>query len=350
MKKNYPEITRLRGMAIIMVLLYHSILVFPINLHEIEWCKNLHTLLWYIQMPLFFLVSGFCYSYTGSYFKYFLKKAKRILIPHLIFGLADMTLRVLPSYIPELAGMVNQKVTFKEAIVSFFLYGGEDPFLRSLFIMSVAFPLVAWIMNHGMLGKTVAFTGAGLAFLFQNSITNIQCLDYISSFFIYYVIGYWCKNAHYETIKKKLLSTNALLGGIVLLAVGSILVCNHIATGISLPFGMISVLKLWGVLIAIGGALIVYRFCAHMGGFADNIFTAAGKYSLTMYLLCGYALVVSRTIIVGKLGITTPVMVIVFNSLVDFVVLWFISRYVIKPCRFLCFICGMNYEKKNKKR
>ena len=73
-KRRWKEMDMLRGMAILMVLLYHSILVFPVNLHEITWCRMLHTFLWTVQMPLFFLVSGFCYSFRGSYREYVVRK------------------------------------------------------------------------------------------------------------------------------------------------------------------------------------------------------------------------------------------------------------------------------------
>ena len=44
--KRWQEADILRGMAILMVLLYHSIIVFPLDLHEIVWCRMLHTFLW----------------------------------------------------------------------------------------------------------------------------------------------------------------------------------------------------------------------------------------------------------------------------------------------------------------
>ena len=49
-RKRLPEVDILRGMAILMVLLYHSIIVFPVNLHEIQWCSALHTFLWVVQI------------------------------------------------------------------------------------------------------------------------------------------------------------------------------------------------------------------------------------------------------------------------------------------------------------
>ena len=101
-RKRLPEVDILRGMAILMVLLYHSIIVFPVNLHEIQWCSALHTFLWVVQMPLFFLVSGFCYSgqkaaSLAGYGGYFRKKCSRILVPHIVFSLLDVLTRIIPN-------------------------------------------------------------------------------------------------------------------------------------------------------------------------------------------------------------------------------------------------------------
>ncbi len=38
-KKYYEEIDILKGIAITLVVLGHSVIVYPINLHDIFWCK-----------------------------------------------------------------------------------------------------------------------------------------------------------------------------------------------------------------------------------------------------------------------------------------------------------------------
>ena len=143
-KKRLPEMDILRGMAILMVLLYHSIIVFPVNLHEIQWCSALHTFLWVVQMPLFFLVSGFCYTglhspagvgkpdcsgqprpgaeLSGSgrktaslagYGSYLRKKCSRILVPHIVFSLLDILPRIIPN------PLVNEQMEWREALKDF---------------------------------------------------------------------------------------------------------------------------------------------------------------------------------------------------------------------------------------
>ena len=62
------EIDIMRGLAIFLVVLGHAIIVYPINLHEITWCKTLHDLIYSFHMELFFVISGWCFKYNGNRF------------------------------------------------------------------------------------------------------------------------------------------------------------------------------------------------------------------------------------------------------------------------------------------
>ena len=59
--KYFEEINILKGMTIILVLLGHSPVIFPINLQEIYWCKLLVDIIYSFHMPCFFLISGFLF-------------------------------------------------------------------------------------------------------------------------------------------------------------------------------------------------------------------------------------------------------------------------------------------------
>ena len=65
-KHRIDEIDYLRGLAAFLVVLGHSIIVFPINLHDIYWRKYVYDLISTFHMPLFFVISGFCYSIRGG--------------------------------------------------------------------------------------------------------------------------------------------------------------------------------------------------------------------------------------------------------------------------------------------
>lgn len=74
-RKHYIEVDSLKGFAIFLVILGHSIIVFPIDLHKIyPWCEMLYNVIYLFHMPLFFFISGFCFSYHHDYKKLFIKR------------------------------------------------------------------------------------------------------------------------------------------------------------------------------------------------------------------------------------------------------------------------------------
>ena len=136
MKKYYEEVDILKGIAIILVIIGHAIILFPINLHEITWCNNVFKFVSISHMALFFMISGFCYNYGNNYKEYIAKKSKRILIPYLIFCFIDLIPRIF------LAQFVNRQTSVVEGIKKIFLEGGEYWFLYSLFNIFLFMPLI----------------------------------------------------------------------------------------------------------------------------------------------------------------------------------------------------------------
>ena len=63
-KKHIELIDILKGIAILSVLLCHSIIVYPINLEAIPWCLSIKSFVDAYQMPMFFLMK----STTGNTF------------------------------------------------------------------------------------------------------------------------------------------------------------------------------------------------------------------------------------------------------------------------------------------
>ena len=80
--KHYREIDILRGIAIIMVFLGHAVIVYPINLENVAWCRGLVAFISAVHMPLFFIVAGFCFHRKSTYVDMVQKKIKRLLVPY----------------------------------------------------------------------------------------------------------------------------------------------------------------------------------------------------------------------------------------------------------------------------
>ena len=93
-RKRYKEIDSLKGFAIFLVVLGHAIIYFPVNLHEVPWCEVLFTMLSGIHMPLFFAISGFCFSYRGKYWDFLFKKIKRLVFHDIVRSLRDLSCNI----------------------------------------------------------------------------------------------------------------------------------------------------------------------------------------------------------------------------------------------------------------
>lgn len=105
--KHYREIDILRGIAIIVVFLGHAVIVYPINLENVAWCRGLVAFISTVHMPLFFVVAGFCFHQKNTYGDMVQKKIQRLLIPYTAFNLMDMCCRLAFSKLvnrPETRG------------------------------------------------------------------------------------------------------------------------------------------------------------------------------------------------------------------------------------------------------
>lgn len=141
-KKHIDLIDILKGVAIISVLICHSVIVYPVNLENVAWSNALKTFVDSYQMPLFFMISGFLCSYKGNYGGYLLARVKRILVPYIVFDAAALFLRVVGG------SLVNRSMDIKSAIFQLFLQGtsaGGYWFLYTLFVISVIAPLF-WVI------------------------------------------------------------------------------------------------------------------------------------------------------------------------------------------------------------
>lgn len=148
-KKHIDLIDIIKGVAIISVLICHSVIVYPVNLEEVAWCNILKRFVDSYQMPLFFMISGFLCSYKGNYGGYLLARVKRILVPYIVFDAAALLLRVVGG------SLVNRSMDIKSAIFQLFLQGtsaGGYWFLYTLFVISVIAPLF-WVIFLGYTEK-----------------------------------------------------------------------------------------------------------------------------------------------------------------------------------------------------
>lgn len=320
-KKHYVEIDALKGWAIFLVVLGHSIIIYPVNIQANAIWGGLFAVITAMHMPLFFLVSGYCYSYKGVYGAYILKKVRRLLVPYFVFCLVEM----LPKFF--LADLINRPRGIGESLIKMLFYGGDYWFLWTLFMIFLFYPALDKLLRRNKCAEIV-----GLVVLAAISIVQIRIefweINAISKYLFWFYCGVLLKN------KVNLFAPENQKGKPLVNIVVLVSICAALYCFVKMPSGIAYnckkfVIAALGILIALNAV----RFKSF-----NDFFARFGKYSLQLYLLNGILLGISRTFICNVLGVETGIVIVLFNMLVDFFLSYLIVKYVcekIKPVRVL---------------
>lgn len=190
MEREY-KIDNLRAIAILLVVLGHSIIIYDPNWGVITsdteclpffYLKQMINL---IQMPLFFSISGYCFclSKNQNFGKnLLLVKFKRILIPYFIVCILYMnpikSLLGVPGYELSLSMCVQQVLLFTN--------NGHLWYLPSLFLMFI-------VTSIGIMGgrnRKTMFLIAIVLSVVSNRVPSVFSLSQFCLYYVYFIFGY----------------------------------------------------------------------------------------------------------------------------------------------------------------
>lgn len=323
LKKHFIEIDALKGWAIFLVVLGHAIIVYPIDLHEDLFWGKLFSIVASVHLPLFFTVSGYCFSYRGDYKSYLLKKVKRLLIPYFVFCLAE----AIPVML--LGALNHGSAGFGESIRLMLFYGGYYWFLWTLFLIFLIFPFLHKLFMRNTLTKVIGT----IVFVLLNIAPiplDFWCLDRVSQYLIYFWAGDLLRTK-WDFENRPSIKTSTLFL-ILFGAAWVILCCLSLArndTEMNVKF-------------LIEAALGIAASAAATGfPWFNRFFAKYGKYSLQLYLLNSFLLGASRALVCNVLHIETGIVIVAFNMLVDFFLSYLLIKYVFSKFRFMRELMGM---------
>lgn len=315
-RKIYREIDSLKGFAIFLVVLGHAIVYFPVNLHEIPWCETLFKMLSGVHMPLFFAVSGYCFSYRGNYGDFISKKAKRLLLPYFVFNLLDLVPRAL---LPQ---FVNRPQSMMESMTDILLHGGAYWFLYTLFIIFAFYPAVYKWQTQSV-RRRVIVTAVCLILSLVRIPTEAFTLYLLSGYLFFFNLGVQLKMSDLKVFDYKLTKGYKLLPAAVTV-IWLLLLFSPWASQLEVFVSLLSVVACY--------------FLTKLKLFQD-IFERFGKFSLQLYLLNGFLLVISRTIICRITA--DPLAIIGFNMLVDFILAYLAIKYICNRVKLFRVLMGI---------
>lgn len=324
MKKYYEELSILRGVAILLVLLGHSIILFPINLKNVTWCSYLYQYIYFFHMPLFFIIAGFCYSKKNNYKDYFISKFKRILIPYLVFSILDLVPRHL---LPQL---INGNKSIYDDIKSIIFNGGQYWFLYVLFILFILFPIIEKVLDNKIYSSFIILF---LIIISSFDVSKLFSLNQVFNYLFYFIIGNLFKRIYADKYKNIMSKWNiSLLTIITFIAIG-LLPKNHVTD----------------IIKAISGSVMAYSIVVFIKNKTINsTLRNFGDFSLQLYLLNGFMLVPARVIVVNLLHIKNPLFIIALIFISNALVGILLSKYIINKFTITKYLCGITIKNTQK--
>jgi len=324
----YHELNRLRGFAILLVVVGHSIIRFPLNIMDMPPYNTIYDYIYSFHVPLLFMISGLCYGFGSviSYKDFIKRKALRLIVPYCAFCLVVLVSKLL------LSSLVNRKVDgISEGLYSIVFEGGFYWFLYTLFIIFLIFPFLGRIAKR----TSVCIVGIGIIVLyFADLYPRILCLHNTGYYLIYFYIGY-ALAPHYEKIRDGALRFYLpilLVSLIPFILFGKNDITQNKIEALLVPFLGIVL----SFLIIVPVKIRVFNY------FMDRF----GDYSLQIYLIESLVLVITRHVFINYLQITKPVVLILLIVLAKISISTTMAHTILQKFAVSRLICGMPPEGK----
>ncbi|WP_407536947.1 acyltransferase family protein [Cetobacterium somerae] len=333
MKEYYNELTIMKGIGIILVILGHSFSFTGFNLLSNNFLNRyLYDSIYSFHMPLFFLIAGFLSNKLENNFSkiFYVSKTKRLLIPYIFINIID----AIPRHL--FINFVNNKSNNLERII---LYSGAATwFVYTLFLLFLVFPFVEKIII-----KRDKYYLFGVSLLFLNiykigysiKIFTIDRLVYMS---FYFYVGYILKK-YYKSIVEYFFSINFKFFTSLILIF--LLVSYKYNTG-----------NLTRIMIPFLGIVITWMFAIKIRSSNKKyvrFMTFCGENSLAFYLLEGFYGTFYRVLLIKVIPIEYNFFLVSSLFLLKLFSLYYGVKYIVSKIKILSFLLGAKYESKEKK-
>lgn len=322
------EIDILKGIAMVCMIIGHSIIVYPIDISHVSWCEDLHNFIYSFHMELLFLLSGYLYK-KKDYITYLSGKVHRIFVPYLIWGAIFLLMPVAFS------AVVHRETPLQDGLINYLFHGGGYWFLYVLFLIFMIYPLTDRL-NNWFKGALIIVI---LSINYFIEIPSVFCLDMVFLYLPYFIIG---------NILASLSLTNQNFQidryfGIVGLLFLCVFVINKIT---SLPVyfaGFVNTICIIGLVFVIAHFLYVAVKVTNdvILRWLNDLLSLCGQYSLQLYLFNGFLLVILRVLLCSILHIENPIIIVTSIAGFDILISLLVCVYLLPKSKLLSYVCGV---------
>lgn len=320
--RHFDEIDICKGIAILLVLIFHSFILYPIRLIDIPWCHYVMDVIGSFFMPVFFLVSGFLFanSKNKQYLHILSSKVKRLLIPLISYEAVTLGIKlVVPS-------LINRKVSgIGSYITDLILGGGELWFVYVLFFIFIAWGFLLskmkpWLVIFSIiLCQILHLTVGGFA-------NNIFLNDRFFYYSVFFMLGYLT----YPFIRDLLNSKKAFICFAILFAIVNVIFVEQIPRVIN-----------WLLIAPIIGSLFCWTASFQISKTRlSKFFSYCGKYSLQFYIFNGFALVPARVLMCNILHVSNAAILWISISIMSIIGVIIITE-ICKRIKYINFLFGI---------
>lgn len=329
-KKRVVEVDTMRGIAIILMVLGHSFLIYPIDFFHQPGYYEFHRWFYTFHMGLLFLVAGAVYS-CKDYKSYISKKIHRILVPYIVFDVTSVLFRAF-------GGMfVHVHADLHRSAVNLLLRGGDYWFLYTIFMIFLIYPWLEKFFNKPWKEAVLV-----LVLLTINDLhpRNYFLCCYVAKYLPMFIIGkYAMRSIDDFRPTSKMRSLVTILGMALLWWVTNYLY-NY-----KQPLASLCLIRMMSMTV------VVFLFACYLKTWAErgsafsqktqNLLSVCSKYSLQIYLFDAFWMVLIRTLLINVLHITHPIVILFFMTTINIALTLALCLYVLPKNKWVAWMTGL---------
>lgn len=341
-KKYNTTIQLMRGLAVIMVVLQHSISrVAETNLEfKIMYFLN------HIDVAVFFLIAGYLFEikkekyYQESCLSYIKDKAKALIIPYLFWSLIlAIGINVIGIIIPKIQNILDGELwSWKEIIINTLLF--KDYYVQHLWFIYVLF--LFFVVNRIFKDRLTNKVIFGIIFFASAVLNHIQ-LNYIfNKFILHFAVFLIGRLVVKHMILKRL---EKLSIKIVILAI--LLLCFLSELFVSNSF---TYTYLGNIIYALSGTYCIYIIAKFLSSVCyekkfESCLRKIGDYSFEIYLMHNPYISMIVPIVLGKFT-NSSIVITAINTVLGITIPYYIAKILFQYSNITSILFGRKGRKR----